>query len=162
MRCQDILELNAGHGLIHTLQQREQRMVVYFLVLRAFDLIEPELNVGDVTGDGVDCRVRPVVELAHRLRGINALRATGLVDGQCVATERFSFEVNTRYFCLACSATVAQNNLAASGEAFEGVDWCGLFAREAVEDALEARHRFASSVASRLCVIALVGIFPSE
>jgi hypothetical protein len=51
-------------------------------VIVACDLVEPELNIGDFGGDGIDCGKRPAGEIANGLCRIDALGASGLVDGQ--------------------------------------------------------------------------------
>jgi hypothetical protein len=54
-------------------------------VVVAFDLVVPELNVGDFARDGVHRSERPAVEARHCLLWADGLRARGLVDGERVA-----------------------------------------------------------------------------
>ena len=85
MRHRDVLELDAGHVFVDAVEERQERVVVLLLVVVAFDLVEPELDVGDFAGDGVDGGERPAGEVRHRLCGVDGLRAGGLVDGERVA-----------------------------------------------------------------------------
>lgn len=68
---------------------------IKFFVIFASNLVEPQLDVCDFGRDGVDGRIRPAGEIAHRLRRIDALRAGGLVDRERVAARRFQSAVGT-------------------------------------------------------------------
>ena len=80
MRHGNVLQFDAGHLLVDAFKQGQERVVIKFLVVVTFDLVEPQLDVGRLGRDGVDVSECPAGEVALRLAGIDRLRATGLLD----------------------------------------------------------------------------------
>lgn len=66
--------------------------------------IKPQLNAGDFAGDGVDARERPSGEIRYGSRGVDRLRAAGLLDGQRVVAECFALLTRAGNFGLARAA----------------------------------------------------------
>jgi hypothetical protein len=64
--------------LVHAIEERQKLMVrAYFFLIVSVDLVQPELDVRDFAGDGVDSRIDPTGEVAHRFGGVDVLRARG-------------------------------------------------------------------------------------
>ena len=131
-------------------------MVIQLLVVVAFDLVEPELDVRDFAGDGVDGGERPAGEVAHRLGGVDVLGAGGLVDGERVVAERFQTSVDVGDFGFAGAATVAHHDLAGCGDTLKTI---GLkFGTFATKYRGKVGHRLALIVACKLSPLSAVGI----
>jgi hypothetical protein len=76
VRHRDVLELRSGHVLVYAVEQGEERVVrLHFFLIVARDLVEPELDICDLGRDCVDGCIGPAGEIAHRLCGIDLLRA---------------------------------------------------------------------------------------
>jgi hypothetical protein len=143
----------ALHVLVDTVEERQQRVIwVYFFLIVALGLVEPEFDVGDLARNGIDGCERPAVEIGHRLRGIYALGSGRLVDRERVVTEGFGLLVYVGNFSFERAATVADDDGAVTLEALKAIDRSRFFlaksATEFVADrAEEARHKGALSVA---------------
>jgi hypothetical protein len=63
--------------LVDAIQERQQLVLVYLGLVVAFDLVQPQSDVGDFGIDGINGCIRPAAEAAHRLGSIDALGAGG-------------------------------------------------------------------------------------